>query len=103
MGSPCGDGQDGPVNGHGDHDRCLDVSVGNGGVGVRLGGSEDEVETGRHEYGEDGAAGVGGGMNVAAIAGSGDSRLPASQKEPGVSKKRNPVMGSIARRTPPKM
>ena len=58
MGSPRGDGHDSPVNSHGDHDRCLDVPVGNGGVGVRLGGSENEVEAGRHKYGEDGAAGV---------------------------------------------
>ena len=58
MGSPRGDGHDSPVNSHGDHDRCLDVPVGNGGVGVQLGGSENEVEAGRHKYGEDGAAGV---------------------------------------------
>ena len=50
---------------------------------------------------EDG--GAAGAVGVGAIAGSGASTLPASQKEPGVSKKRNPVMGSIARRTPPKM
>lgn len=50
-----------------------------------------------------GAAGVGGGMTVAAIAGSGDSRLPASQREPGVSKKRNPVLKGLARRLLPKV
>lgn len=37
---------------------------------------------------------------VAGVAGSGDSRLPASQKEPGVSKKRNPVMGLLKRKQP---
>jgi len=51
---------------------------------------------------EDGGA-MGGGVNVAAIAGSGDSRLPASQREPGVSKKHNPVMRGLGKRNPPKM
>ena len=51
---------------------------------------------------EDGGA-VAGGMTVAAVAGSGDSRLPATQREPGVSKKRNPIMTRLARRKPPKM
>ena len=50
---------------------------------------------------EDG--GAAGAVGVGAIAGSGASTLPDSQKEPGVSKKRNPIMGSIARRQPPKM
>lgn len=51
---------------------------------------------------EDGGA-VGGGMTVAAIAGTGDSRLPASQREPGVSKKRNPVLKGIFTRKLPKV
>jgi hypothetical protein len=51
---------------------------------------------------EDGGA-MGGGVSVAAIAGSGDSRLPASQREPGVSKKHNPVMRGLGKRNPPKM
>jgi len=38
--------------------------------------------------------------SVAGVAGSGDSRLPASQREPGVSKKRNPVMMNVRRKTP---
>ena len=53
-----------------------------------------------------GVAGVGsaGPTNtVGAVAGSGDSRLPTSQREPGVSKKRNPVMLSKFRRNPPQM
>lgn len=45
--------------------------------------------------------GEGGGMSVGAIAGSGDSRLPADQREPGVSKKKNPVMMGIERRKAP--
>ena len=49
---------------------------------------------------EDGAAA--GGMSVGAVAGSGDSRLPTSQREPGVSKKHNPVLRGLARRKPPK-
>lgn len=40
---------------------------------------------------------------VGSIAGSGDSRLPADQREPGVSKKRkSPVMMGF-RRKPPKI
>ena len=54
-----------------------------------------------------GVGAVGGGSaptnTVASIAGSGDSRLPSSQREPGVSKKRNPVMSSKFRRKPPQM
>ncbi len=38
--------------------------------------------------------------SVAGVAGSGDSRLPANQREPGVSKKRNPVMMNVRRKTP---
>lgn len=45
----------------------------------------------------------GGAMGVAGIAGSGDSRLPATQREPGVSKKRNPLLLRLARRKLPKM
>ena len=54
---------------------------------------------------EDGGAGGvgGGGMTVAAVAGTGDSRLPASQREPGVSKKHNPVIRGLGRRKQPKM
>jgi hypothetical protein len=48
---------------------------------------------------EDG--GAAGGMGVGAIAGSGAASLPADQKEPGVSKKRNPVMMGIERRKQP--
>lgn len=44
-----------------------------------------------------------GMMGVAGIAGSGDSRLPVTQREPGVSKKKTPVMGNIKRRNPPQM
>ena len=50
---------------------------------------------------EMGAGGVGGGgpeNNVGGVAGSGDSRLPASQQEPGVSKKRNPILMGIGKR-----
>lgn len=39
--------------------------------------------------------------SVAGVAGSGDTRLPQNQREPGVSKKRNPVMMNV-RRKPPK-
>lgn len=41
--------------------------------------------------------------SVAGVAGSGDSRLPAGQREPGVSKKRNPVLKGMFTRKPPKM
>jgi ABC-type uncharacterized transport system ATPase subunit len=44
-----------------------------------------------------------GMVGVAGIAGSGDSRLPATQREPGVSKKKTPVMGNIRRRNLPQM
>ena len=54
---------------------------------------------------EDGAAA--GGMSVGAVAGSGATSLPASQREPGVHLKKkkahNPVMMGMARRTPPKI
>ena len=55
---------------------------------------------------EDGGAGagaVGGGNSVAGIAGSGDTRLPADQREPGVSKKRNPILIKMAQRKAPKL
>ena len=56
---------------------------------------------------EDGMGGgaIGGGPTntVGSVAGSGDSRLPANQKEPGVSKKRNPIMMGIERRKAPKL
>ena len=57
--------------------------------------------------GEDGmgAGAVSGGPSntVAGVASTGDSRLPTSQREPGVSKKRkSPVMMGF-RRKPPKM
>lgn len=50
-----------------------------------------------------GAGAVGGGPTnqVGAIAGSGDSRLPADQREPGVSKKKNPIIAPMARRKAP--
>ena len=40
--------------------------------------------------------------SVAGVAGSGDSRLPAAQREPGVSKKKNPILKGMFRRKPPK-
>jgi hypothetical protein len=42
-------------------------------------------------------------VSVAGVAGSGDSRLPATQREPGVSKKRTPLMMRLARRKLPNM
>jgi hypothetical protein len=51
---------------------------------------------------EDGGA-AGGAVGVGAVAGTGASTLPASQKEPGVSKKHNPVMRGLVRRNKPKM
>jgi hypothetical protein len=57
--------------------------------------------------GAGGAAGAGAGTaptaTVAGIAGSGDSRLPSSQREPGVPKKKyqnSPVMSFIRRKNP---
>jgi hypothetical protein len=50
-----------------------------------------------------GAGGAAGGMSVAAVAGSGDSRMPVAQREPGVSKKRNPIMTGMGRRKAPKI
>ncbi len=41
--------------------------------------------------------------SVAGVAGTGDSRLPVSQREPGVSKKRNPVLKGLLRRKQPKV
>jgi len=51
-----------------------------------------------------GAIGGGGPTNtVSAVAGSGSPNLPADQREPGVSKKRNPVMMGMERRKVPKI
>lgn len=53
-----------------------------------------------------GAGAVGGSAptnTVGGVAGTGDSRLPADQREPGVSKKRNPVMMGVQKRKPPKI
>ena len=57
---------------------------------------------------EDGMGGgaIGGSAptnTVGSVAGTGDSRLPANQREPGVSKKRNPIMMRLARRKAPKI
>ena len=54
---------------------------------------------------EDGAGGIGAAPanSVGGIAGSGDSRLPANQREPGVSKKRNPILKGMFTRKPPKV
>jgi len=43
------------------------------------------------------------GVTVAAVAGTGDARLPDAQREPGVSKKRNPIINKLARRALPKV
>ena len=43
------------------------------------------------------------GMGVGAVAGSGAASLSTDQREPGVSKKRNPVMMGIERRKAPKL
>jgi len=43
------------------------------------------------------------GMGVGAVAGSGAASLPTDQREPGVSKKRNPVMMGMERRKVPKI
>lgn len=50
-----------------------------------------------------GAVASGPTNTVGGVAGTGDSRLPASQREPGVSKKRNPVIAGMGRRKQPKM
>jgi hypothetical protein len=59
---------------------------------------EREVEYFKHmkEDGEGAPA-----NSVGGIAGSGDSRLPASQREPGVNKKRNPLLKGLFTRKPP--
>ncbi len=41
--------------------------------------------------------------SVAGVAGTGDARLPSSQREPGVSKKRNPVLKGMFTRKQPKV
>jgi hypothetical protein len=51
---------------------------------------------------EDGAVAAAPTNSVAGVAGTGDSRLAPSQREPGVSKKRNPTLGYF-RRKPPKV
>jgi hypothetical protein len=61
---------------------------------------EREVEYFKHMH-EDGEGGMGPANSVAGVAGTGDSRLPASQREPGVSKKRNPVLKGLFTRKPP--
>lgn len=50
-----------------------------------------------------GAMGAAPTNSVAGVAGTGDSRLPASQREPGVSKKRNPTLKGMFTRKPPKV
>jgi hypothetical protein len=61
-------------------------------------------ETMNEDGGAGGAAGMGAAPanSVAGIAGSGDTRLAPSQREPGVSKKRNPILKGLFRRKPPK-
>ena len=54
------------------------------------------------QFNEDGMAAA-PTNSVAAVAGSGDSRMPAPQREPGVSKKRTPLMMRLARRKLPNM
>ncbi len=41
--------------------------------------------------------------SVAGVAGTGDSRLPASQREPGVFRKRTPIFMRMAKRKLPNM
>ena len=73
-----------------------------------------EIEDKRKEYEknnptpvvkEDGEGAIGAAPtnSVAGVAGSGDSRLPSAQREPGVSKKHNPVMRGLAKRKLPNM
>lgn len=60
-------------------------------------------EKARDSIKEDGGAiGAAPTNSVAGVAGTGDSRLPASQREPGVSKKRNPILKGMFTRKPPK-
>jgi hypothetical protein len=54
------------------------------------------------QFNEDGMAAA-PTNSVSGVAGSGDSRLPASQREPGVSKKRTPIIVRLARRKLPNM
>lgn len=51
---------------------------------------------------EDGMAAV-PTNSVGGVAGTGDARLPTSQREPGVSKKHNPIIQKLARRALPKV
>lgn len=55
------------------------------------------------QFCEDGAAAI--GNSVAGVAGTGDARLPSTQREPGVGRKKksSPVMMSILHRKPPKV
>jgi hypothetical protein len=41
--------------------------------------------------------------SVAGVAGTGDARLPSAQREPGVSKKRNPLLKGMFTRKQPKV
>jgi hypothetical protein len=79
-------------------------------VGITIKGHTNGLHVvdhkGKKEIKEDGMGGgaIGGGgptNTVSAVAGSGSPNLPADQKEPGVSKKRNPVMMGIERRKAP--
>lgn len=56
-----------------------------------------------HNIKEDAPAVAAPTVSVAGVAGSGDSRLPATQREPGVGKKRVPLMMRLARRKLPNM
>ena len=62
------------------------------------------MKTFRQYINEDGGAGgLGGGAptnSVGGVAGTGDSRLPSSQREPGVGKKRKPILGYFKRKPP---
>ena len=60
------------------------------------------MKTFKQYLGEDGCA-CGGGAptnSVGGVAGTGDSRLPSSQREPGVGKKRKPILGYFKRKPP---
>lgn len=58
-------------------------------------------ENARDNIGED-FSGVAPTNSVAGVSGTGDARLTPSQREPGVSKKRNPVLKGLFKRKPPK-
>ena len=88
-----------------------DKSKSEGGSGMAKAHADMFANTKKNIHSEEvvsedgGAAGMGAAPanSVAGIAGSGDSRLPASQREPGVSKKRNPVLKGLFTRKPPKV